>query len=221
MLVDGSFICVKNAGRLTKDAKILFDEERYSACLSLAVLALEELGKAYMLIGAHSNGRNISSVDWNKNFRSHTEKLKGIINYLSQFSGNASATKRQPLQRLSNFLIEMSGMKLESFYVDWDHIQKQWRYFDDQKTNKKELASEILKANSVLISTLIDGFGGDEDLKFLSGNELVRLLLDRRVYGFCNSCGTVMMGADEYRQHLTTFDSHAESVTWYHTPVRS
>ena len=75
MLIDGSIHCVKNAKRLSEDAKLLFESKRYSSCVSLAVLALEELGKLFMLLDACEKKQEVGSRNWLK-FKSHPKKIK-------------------------------------------------------------------------------------------------------------------------------------------------
>ena len=65
---------LENVIRLRGDALLLFKNERYGSCLSLSVLAAEELAKFLSLVGMQS----LNPSDWHK----HTAKQLGTAAFL-------------------------------------------------------------------------------------------------------------------------------------------
>lgn len=48
-LREGMFLCINMAENLLKDSEILLKKKRYSSSVSLAILAFEEISKAYVM----------------------------------------------------------------------------------------------------------------------------------------------------------------------------
>ena len=215
-LMDGSLLCIKNASRLACDAEMLFKSKQYSSCILLAVLALEELGKGYMLMSYYGKKQDITSDIWNKDFKSHKKKLESIGEAFKKSSNNDPA-KKEAFERLSGFLLRMSKIKLESLYVDWDKGQKQWRYFDDHEADKRKLAQEAIKSNKMLIVSFIENMGDDDDLKLISIGKKRRLLAKGKICGMCDICGLVMLTAAECKQHVARSGHRFGDISWHHT----
>ena len=212
-VVDGFMVCLKNARRLSQDAKLMFNNNRYSTCIHLAVLALEELGKTYMLLLAASKNQVITERTWNKEFRVHQQKLATVVECLETFSENDSAKAKQMREKLKIFLNEISRLKMEAMYVDWDSTKKQWRYFDEQKGDKQRLAKEVLRANAALIDPLIRGLESDGDFIWLPIKEKIKLILQHKASAFCHSCGEVMIAPVDIRRHDMLYPHH-KNLTW-------
>ena len=215
-LMDGSLLCIKNASRLAYDAEILFKSRQYSSCILLAVLALEELGKGYMLMFHYEKRQDITSDIWNRDFKSHKKKLE-IIGEAFKKATNNDPAKKEAFERLSGFLFKMSKIKLESLYVDWDEEKKQWRYFDDHEADKRKLAQEAIKSNKMLIVSFIENMGDDDDLKLISIGEKRRLLAKGKICGMCDICGWVMQTAVECKQHVARSGHRIGDISWHHT----
>ena len=215
-LMDGSLLCIKNASRLACDAEILFKSKQYSSCILLAVLALEELGKGYMLMFHYEKRQDITSNIWNRDFKSHKKKLE-IIGEAFKKATNNDPAKKEAFEKLSGFLFKMSKIKLESLYVDWDEGQKQWSYFDDRETDKRKLAQEAIKSNNKLIVSFIENMGDDDDLKLISTGEKRKLLAKGKICGMCNKCGLVMLTAVECRQHVARSGHRIGDISWHNT----
>jgi AbiV family abortive infection protein len=73
-IADGMNAACENARRLVEDAEILFDSQRYSSAVSLAILAIEESGKTAILreMATAQDGKALKAA-W-KSYRSHTKK---------------------------------------------------------------------------------------------------------------------------------------------------
>ena len=196
MLIDGSLHCVKNAKRLSEDARSLYESERYSSCLSLAVLALEEVGKSRMLLDAAVKKQDVTSSDWFKKFSSHREKLKFLISSLRTDSDDESY--KNSFDKIANLMKMLLEKKMESLYVDWSSTQGEWRYFDEHESDKQKIAEDALTACKVFIDALLDNLG-DNGLKI--PDEIVELFLNGKVYGFCEECALCMITAADVRIH--------------------
>lgn len=73
--VAAGMTCAKqNAKRLADDAQLLFTSERYPSALSLAVLSLEESGKAMILREMATATTEKEILELWKRYRRHTEK---------------------------------------------------------------------------------------------------------------------------------------------------
>lgn len=195
MLIDGSVHCVKNAKRLSEDAKLLFESKRYSSCVSLAVLALEELGKSFMLLNACEKKQEVGSRDWPK-FRSHRKKLEFLIDYLRTDSDDES--HKRSLDTIANIMSALLEKKMDSLYVDWDGTRGEWHYFDEHESAKQRIVKDALKACKALIDSLPEHLG-DADLMLPS--EIIESLQNGKVYGFCEECGQCMFTPTDVRIH--------------------
>ena len=136
-ILDGVSHCIGNAHRMSQDAKLLFEAKRYSSCVSLAVLALEEFGKSYMLQHAHTTRRAITLDVWNKEFKSHNKKLQFIREcYQMIFPQNKEA-----YEKLDAVLDKLQNEKMRAFYIDWDTKHDEWFFFDKHEQDKEKIAS--------------------------------------------------------------------------------
>ncbi len=214
MLIDGSLHCVKNAKRLSEDAKSLFESKRYSSCLSLAVLALEELGKSFMLLDAYVKKQEVESRDWFKKFSSHREKLEFLSDYLRTNSNDES--HKNSLDKMTNLMRALLEKKMDSLYVDWNGTRGGWRYFDEHEGDKQRIAKEALTACKVLIDTVSKSLG-DSGLKL--PNEIAESLRNGKAYGFCEECGLCMLTATDVRIH--SIQTAHYRMSWYSVPEKS
>jgi len=73
-ITSGINAAIKNSRRLCEDAKLLFDSSRYPSALALAILSIEESGKAAILrsLSIAEDGKEIKE-GW-KRYRSHRDK---------------------------------------------------------------------------------------------------------------------------------------------------
>lgn len=87
-VVEGMNAASSNAQRLLDDAKVLFDLQRYPSSTSLAILAIEEVGKISILreLALIKDGKDVKKA-WNK-YRSHTQKNM-IWGFVDLFSNGA------------------------------------------------------------------------------------------------------------------------------------
>jgi AbiV family abortive infection protein len=64
----------ENAARLSNDARLLFENERYASSLALAILAVEESGKESVLRGLAAAASDAEVQKAWRSYRSHTSK---------------------------------------------------------------------------------------------------------------------------------------------------
>lgn len=73
-IAEGMNAAKRNAVRLAKDARLLFENERYATALAIAVLSIEEVGKSYILRGlAVASSQEDLRARW-REYRSHKDK---------------------------------------------------------------------------------------------------------------------------------------------------
>lgn len=80
-LIDGRKKAFQNACDLIRDAEILYEHQRWARFVFLASIAIEELGKYLMIIGAIGQVLK-NQMNWKwfwKRFRGHTEKSGNIL----------------------------------------------------------------------------------------------------------------------------------------------
>ena len=73
-IADGINCSKRNSVRLAEDARILLDAHRYASAASLAILAIEESGKSFILRSMAIADDDKEVLDLWKDFRSHTKK---------------------------------------------------------------------------------------------------------------------------------------------------
>jgi AbiV family abortive infection protein len=108
-----------NARRLAEDAQLLFAAQRFPSAASLAILALEELGKTGILRGLVTAQLDEIEREW-KRYRKHTEK-----NYMALLPGmvRKGATHLQQLRSLFTSASDAERMTYDTvkqigFYTD-------------------------------------------------------------------------------------------------------
>lgn len=207
-LFDGARISLKNSGRLLKEAKHAFNNNQYSTSLSLATLALEELGKHMMIFDAITTKRAISEYIWKNEFENHGKKLLMIPKYLKKFSKSLTTQQAKTFVRMENLVKKLAVQKLEALYVDWDAKNGNWYYYDDKpKTEKLSNDKEALQ----LAEWAIDGYIRETnlgDLIFLPKKKILDLFDQRKIHAFCDSCGLVMINRPELLMHHHLYPDH-------------
>jgi AbiV family abortive infection protein len=73
-IAEGINAAKKNAYRLAKDAKLMFDDGRYPSAVSLAILSIEESGKVSILRGLSLAKDEKEIAECWRDYRSHTKK---------------------------------------------------------------------------------------------------------------------------------------------------
>src|SRR4051812_47269225 len=115
-LFEGIQVTLNNSKSLYEDAVLLFEAERYPRAASLAILSIEEVGKAYILgMMAISDDNEELTKLW-KNFTRHTSKnfLGVIINRL--LAGDRTIDNL--LTTIKNGADALNYIKQQGFYVD-------------------------------------------------------------------------------------------------------
>jgi AbiV family abortive infection protein len=117
--VEGINASKRNSKRLVEDAKLLFKSERYPSAIALAILAIEEDGKATLLrnIPTASTDAEIKNV-W-KQFRSHRNKngLWKFADYVNKEVKKFSEVKSLVASN-SEHTKRLDQIKQACFYVD-------------------------------------------------------------------------------------------------------
>lgn len=72
-IAEGMNAARENAARLAKDARLLFDNQRFASAFALAALAIEEVGKEPILRGMAAQGDAGLKEAW-RDYTSHTKK---------------------------------------------------------------------------------------------------------------------------------------------------
>jgi AbiV family abortive infection protein len=119
-IAEGMNLAMRNARSLYEDAKTLFDAERYPTALSLAILSIEEAGKAPILrrMTTETSSDQVKAL-W-REYRSHTKK--NVAWTLLQHVNWGGATKLEDLHPIydetSDHPFLLDQLKQLGFYTD-------------------------------------------------------------------------------------------------------
>lgn len=114
-----------NAKRLAEDAEILLSARRWPAAYESAYFALEEIGKAaIILLTASYVAEDTHRVNWPgfwKAFRDHSAKSAGFVTMVKLYARlfeNSSEEIDQQVE--SRFAAELRRRREDALYVSWD-----------------------------------------------------------------------------------------------------
>lgn len=150
---------IHNAHRLLRDGWFLLEAGSYPTAQSLAVLALEEAGKA---VACH----RIAGADEQANTRSqfvrqltlHTAKLQRARNFLDLLdalpAGGMADTQAEYLEKLISQARDDNDNKMRGFYVDLDDTD-QVRTPEDVSNDEARLALETAAFTTSCVNTLL------------------------------------------------------------------
>ena len=122
-LSEGRLKAIHNARSLIEDAECLLESCRWPSAAFLAHIAIEELGKYLMLVGAI--GRVLEdSIDWSKfwkRFFSHTQKTQNIFDFDALLSPSEFPNEiREDFEKASVDAKKYQEQKLYALYVDFE-----------------------------------------------------------------------------------------------------
>lgn len=216
-ILDGTLLALKNADRLSKDAKILFENKKYSSAIALSTLALEEFGKHCLLLREEftNHQRQIDTKIWHNEFENHKAKLNSIIEHIRKFLTRANEIEaKKQIDELEQYLLRLADTKIQTLYVDWDGENNDWFYYDDCE-NKEEDAKEAVKTIQWMIENYIYELGGDRDLIFTLPMKIIELLQQNKIHGMCKKCGMLLFNGTELVTHRNVC---SQFVSWYWNP---
>ncbi len=120
-LIEGRKKPLTNATDLIRDAEVLLNNGRWARCVFLAYIAIEELGKYLMIMGAI--GRILmGNIDWKrfwKRFMKHKEKTANIMMFDAMLGPFVSMDATlASIRRSDKQADNQEREKLSSLYVD-------------------------------------------------------------------------------------------------------
>lgn len=216
-IVEGSIIALKNSFRLYTESNLLLKNGHYSTALSIATLAIEEFGKHCLLMEERfsNNKGTINEKSWHDEFENHKAKLMAISRYLKKFSKVDLLEAKQQFEEFETYLLELAEQKIKALYVDWDGKNNDWFYYDDLNENKKIEAEKAVEFSKWMIEKYIEALEGDRDLVFTTPMEIAKLLIDRKIHGFCKKCSRVLITVGDFRAHNKICGN---ILSWYWNP---
>ena len=126
-LIHGRHKVLQNATDLIADAECLLQEGRWARSTFLSHIAIEELGKYLMIMGAIAK-LIAEEIDWRKfwkTFLSHREKARNVFFFDAGLSPSQKDEEiLRDLEKAETDTIESQKEKLSSLYVDFkgDHF---------------------------------------------------------------------------------------------------
>ena len=154
----GIELCKDNIRHLLDDARTLVKKNTWQAkshAVALIVLAIEELGKAKVLMDSlqHSKGKGIGTVEVEKNlFRLHGPKFEegcSLVPYDALIIEEAAFDPKffDPDNFVTKDIEVHPKIRLEATFVDWNDAKKSWKIGTPATPEKIErLIIEIAKA---------------------------------------------------------------------------
>jgi AbiV family abortive infection protein len=131
---------VENSKRLAEDATVLRDSNRHLSATILAVLAIEELGKAIIRYWG------VSNIASKRKFPTHVEKQSALFALLSAYEmyelrelGKLDVDKHESMHEIGPLSSQFAWARA-GFY---DHIRMSATYADDDPDIPHELISDI------------------------------------------------------------------------------
>ena len=146
-LEEGIKLSIENAERLIRDAEILCESYRCPSASYLAIVALEEEGKALMLLRNLLNNKDITFKQWKKGkFTNHIKKINAVEEMISRRTrklrmkiGEERWKQVQPAL-LARYL---RRNKDDYLYVDWDFETRKTQITDKWKSPSKNVVFDI------------------------------------------------------------------------------
>lgn len=138
-IVHGMNIAEENAHRLVEDASILLNSGRYPTAFSLALLALEELGKVILLRYLVIIKKNSERVEIWKAYRSHTTKNAMWMMQLFAIVRRITDNSKPNFLDAFEYSLTFDQAKQLGFYSDYLGKSRWWNPLEncDDKFAKK------------------------------------------------------------------------------------
>lgn len=143
-LKEGIRLSIENAERLVKDAEILYDNNRHMSASYLSITALEEEGKAIILLSRLLALKDITKEDWKENMLHHQPKIIAVQETISKYRIVSLIVKHGQKRRVdpadfAKFLLKSKGRYI---YVDWDFVTRRTQINDKWESPSKDVQIE-------------------------------------------------------------------------------
>src|SRR4030043_454493 len=113
-LREGIRLSIENAERLIKDAEILYDNNRHTSASYLSITALEEEGKAIILLNRLLAGKDVTKEDWEESMLHHQPKIIAVQETISKYRKVSFIVKHGQKKRVdpadfAKFILKSKG----------------------------------------------------------------------------------------------------------------
>ena len=142
---EGIRLSIENCKRLVTDAKILFDNKRYSSAIMLLILAKEEFAKALLLLNHEKDGLELSVNKVKEYFSDHEIRLEEFGKYFHRSLGS-----EMPEDGFAFIWRSDKDTREKYTYVDWTQLgwsypeykpPKHWKFKDESVFDKSKVES--------------------------------------------------------------------------------
>lgn len=145
---------VRNAAEKLKDAEALFARARWSSAYALAVLALEEVGKAMLCVSAFSNPAAAGQLT--SDLRKHQVKLEAAVGLVLAINGTEDESAMGILEQAVAQVPHIHELRMHSLYVDSPDFGVYRTPADVTETDAKRLVGYLSSAVDALGSFTSD-----------------------------------------------------------------
>lgn len=206
-LVDGGNLSLKNAIKLLNLANELFNKENpeYNISIYLAVISLEELGKAIMLIESAEAHEKIYKTKWKNKFENHKSKILAAVNHIKKFVDEEDPeleNKLEKLNELKSFSLNIVNEKLATLYIDWNAERNNWDFYEEQSELKKRAKTELILKHA---DWLVRHYSKSIPERTAVILEMVEVGL---AYGYCKNCDLKLTNLESIKIHHKKFPDH-------------
>jgi AbiV family abortive infection protein len=161
-LKEGIQLSIENAARLIIDAETLYNNKRHVSASYLSIVALEEEGKAIILLRKFLENNDVTEKYWKKNLEDHQSKIVAVQDVIANYRKimipkkdertisidklDSGKLKRIDPADFGKFILKSKNRLI---YVDWD--------FETRKTQINK------KWESPIADVVIEGFSLTDD----------------------------------------------------------
>jgi len=140
-LKEGIRLSIKNAERLIRDAEVLYNNNRHMSASYLSITALEEEGKAIILLNRLLAVKDITKEDWDENMLHHQPKMIAVQETISKFRKLSLIVEHGQKKRVDPAGLAKSLLKSKGkyIYVDWDFVTRRTQINDKWESPSKDL----------------------------------------------------------------------------------
>lgn len=143
-LKEGIKLSIENAERLINDAEILYNNGGHNSASYLCIAALEEEGKASILLRRSLDNKDVTKKYWDEKILDHGIKIiavqRTILNYRKlRIKIGSERWKQVDLADLAKFFLKS---KDKCLYVDWDFETRRTQITDKWESPLKDIKFE-------------------------------------------------------------------------------
>ncbi|MCP8320733.1 MAG: AbiV family abortive infection protein [archaeon] len=138
-------LCIENSERFVQDAELIYKNKSYGHALSLAVLAMEEIGKTILFWRVGLGYESFDKKLWEDLFKKHKPKLKRALNQILALS--IARNKSAFMKFIERMKGDLNKEKQDGFYVN---LKDKHEFVSPSNISRKKAEETIELAKSLM-----------------------------------------------------------------------